>query len=192
MACVVAPEDVEKFIAAANKENLNAVVVATVVENPRLTMVWNGKPIVSISREFLNSNGAPKHTAVRVELPEKAEKTYAGSDWKEKMASLVSDLNVCSQKGLVERFDSTIGAGTVLMPFGGERQLTPAQAMAAKIPVLHGQTSTCSLMGWGFNPVISKAEPLQGRDGRGDRLRGQGGRGGRLAAPLLADLPGVF
>ena len=162
MACVVAPEDVEKFIAAANKENLNAVVVATVVENPRLTMVWNGKPIVSISREFLNSNGAPKHTAVRVELPEKAEKTYAGSDWKEKMASLVSDLNVCSQKGLVERFDSTIGAGTVLMPFGGERQLTPAQAMAAKIPVLHGQTSTCSLMGWGFNPVISKADPYKG------------------------------
>ena len=133
-----------------------------VVENPRLTMVWNGKPIVSISREFLNSNGAPKHTAVRVELPEKAEKTSAGSDWKEKMASLVSDLNVCSQKGLVERFDSTIGAGTVLMPFGGERQLTPAQAMAAKIPVLHGQTSTCSLMGWGFNPVISKADPYKG------------------------------
>ena len=162
MACVIAPEDVDKFIAAANKENLSAVVVAVVEEQPRLTMNWNGVSIVSISREFLNSNGASKHTTVKVENPAHPAKTLEALDFPTRMQQLVSNLNVCSQKGLVERFDSTIGANTVLMPFGGERQLTPSQAMAAKIPVLGGETTTCSLMGWGFNPVIAKADPYKG------------------------------
>ena len=162
MACVIAPEDVDRFIAAANKENLNAVVVAVVEEQPRLTMNWNGVSIVSISREFLNSNGASKHTTVKVEAPAYPAKTLEALDFPTRMQQLVSNLNVCSQKGLVERFDSTIGANTVLMPFGGERQLTPSQAMAAKIPVLGGETTTCSLMGWGFNPVIAKADPYKG------------------------------
>ena len=162
MACVIAPEDVDRFIAAANKENLNAVVVAVVEEQPRLTMNWNGVSIVSISREFLNSNGASKHTTVKVENPAHPAKTLEALDFPTRMQQLVSNLNVCSQKGLVERFDSTIGANTVLMPFGGERQLTPSQAMAAKIPVLGGETTTCSLMGWGFNPVIAKADPYKG------------------------------
>ena len=162
MACVIAPEDVDKFIAAANKENLNAVVVAVVEEQPRLTMNWNGVSIVSISREFLNSNGASKHTTVKVEAPAYPAKTLEALDFPTRMQQLVSNLNVCSQKGLVERFDSTIGANTVLMPFGGERQLSPSQAMAAKIPVLGGETTTCSLMGWGFNPVIAKADPYKG------------------------------
>ena len=162
MACVIAPEDVDKFIAAANKENLNAVVVAVVEEQPRLTMNWNGVSIVSISREFLNSNGASKHTTVKVENPTHPARTLEALDFPTRMQQLVSNLNVCSQKGLVERFDSTIGANTVLMPFGGERQLSPSQAMAAKIPVLGGETTTCSLMGWGFNPVIAKADPYKG------------------------------
>ena len=162
MACVIAPEDVDKFIAAANKENLSAVVVAVVEEQPRLTMNWNGVSIVSISREFLNSNGASKHTTVKVEAPAYPAKTLEALDFPTRMQQLVSNLNVCSQKGLVERFDSTIGANTVLMPFGGERQLSPSQAMAAKIPVLGGETTTCSLMGWGFNPVIAKADPYKG------------------------------
>ena len=162
MACVIAPEDVDRFIAAANKENLNAVVVAVVEEQPRLTMNWNGVSIVSISREFLNSNGASKHTTVKVENPAHPAKTLEALDFPTRMQQLVSNLNVCSQKGLVERFDSTIGANTVLMPFGGERQLTPSQAMAAKIPVLGGETTTCSLMGWGFDPVIAKADPYKG------------------------------
>ena len=162
MACVIAPEDVDKFIAAANKENLSAVVVAVVEKQPRLTMNWNGVSIVSISREFLNSNGASKHTTVKVEAPAYPAKTLEALDFPTRMQQLVSNLNVCSQKGLVERFDSTIGANTVLMPFGGERQLTPSQAMAAKIPVLGGETTTCSLMGWGFNPVIAKADPYKG------------------------------
>ena len=162
MACVIAPEDVDRFIAAANKENLNAVVVAVVEEQPRLTMNWNGVSIVSISREFLNSNGASKHTTVKVENPTHPARTLEALDFPTRMQQLVSNLNVCSQKGLVERFDSTIGANTVLMPFGGERQLSPSQAMAAKIPVLGGETTTCSLMGWGFNPVIAKADPYKG------------------------------
>ncbi|MDY4518934.1 MAG: phosphoribosylformylglycinamidine synthase [Candidatus Spyradocola sp.] len=162
MACVIAPEDVDKFIAAANKENLSAVVVAVVEKQPRLTMNWNGVSIVSISREFLNSNGASKHTTVKVENPTHPAKTLEALDFPTRMQQLVSNLNVCSQKGLVERFDSTIGANTVLMPFGGERQLSPSQAMAAKIPVLGGETTTCSLMGWGFNPVIAKADPYKG------------------------------
>ena len=131
----------------------------------------------SISREFLNSNGAPKaHRRARASCPQKAEKTYAGSDWKEKMASLVSDLNVCSQKGLVERFDSTIGAGTVLMPFGGERQLTPAQAMAAKIPVLHGRDLDLLADGLGLQPRHQRSRaPTTARICAVIGVRGQGG-----------------
>ncbi len=161
MAVVVRKEDEEKFIAEAAKENLEATKVAIVTEEPRLKMTWNGKIIVDLSREFLNSNGAEKHTAVAVPVPVTTQiKTY--SDTPESWEQLMSNLNVCSQKGLVERFDSTIGAGTILMPYGGTYQLTPAQAMAAKIPVLKGETDTCSIMGWGYNPYISDKSPYHG------------------------------
>ena len=161
MAVVVAKEDADKFLKAADTENLEAVIVADVVLEPRLRMFWNGKEIVSLSREFLNSNGAEKHTDISVNVPVLADfKKYSNNE--ESWYALASNLNICSQKGLVERFDSTIGAGTVLMPFGGAYQLTPTQAMAAKIPVLHGQTKTCSLMGWGFNPNISEKSPYHG------------------------------
>ena len=130
MAVVVSPEDAEKFIAAAAGENLSAVIVAEVVAEPRLTMNWNGASIVSLSREFLNSNGAPKHTRVAVAAGKPAAHDFAGATWQEKFASMAADLNVCSQKGLSERFDSTIGAGTVLMPFGGAHQLTPSRALS--------------------------------------------------------------
>ena len=161
MAVVVRKEDADKFIAEAAKENLEATVVATVTEEPRLKMTWNGKIIVDLSREFLNSNGAEKHTTVAVPVPVTAQiKTY--SDTPDSWEQLMSNLNVCSQKGLVERFDSTIGAGTVLMPYGGAYQLTPTQAMAAKIPVLTGETDTCSIMGWGFNPYVSDKSPYHG------------------------------
>ena len=163
MAVVVAPEDVDAFMAAAAKENLLATVVAKATDTNRLRMNWNGKTIVDLSREFLNSNGAEKHTdivaAAPTAMPQRDERYEDTPDgWRE----LMSSLNICSQKGLVEKFDSTIGAGTVLMPYGGVYQLTPAQAMAAKIPVLKGETSTCSLMGWGFNPVISEHSPYHG------------------------------
>ena len=124
-------------------------------------MKWNDKVIVDLSREFLNSNGAEKHTTVAVPLPVTNQiKTY--SDTPESWEQLMTNLNVCSQKGLVERFDSTIGAGTVLMPYGGAYQLTPTQAMAAKIPVLKGETDTCSIMGWGLNPYVSDRSPYHG------------------------------
>ncbi len=163
MAVVVAPEDVDAFMAAAAKENLLATVVAKATDTNRLRMNWNGRTIVDLSREFLNSNGAEKHTdivaAAPTAMPQRDERFEDTPDgWRE----LMSSLNICSQKGLVEKFDSTIGAGTVLMPYGGVYQLTPAQAMAAKIPVLKGETSTCSLMGWGFNPVISEHSPYHG------------------------------
>ncbi|MBP1559647.1 MAG: phosphoribosylformylglycinamidine synthase [Oscillospiraceae bacterium] len=161
MAVVVRKTDADKFIAEAAKENLEATLVAVVTEEPRLKMTWNGKVIVDLSREFLNSNGAEKHTTVAVPIPVTAQiKTYTDSPdgWEQ----LMTNLNVCSQKGLVERFDSTIGAGTVLMPYGGAYQLTPAQAMAAKIPVLKGETDTCSIMGWGFNPYVTDKSPYHG------------------------------
>jgi phosphoribosylformylglycinamidine synthase len=161
MAVVVAKENAEKFIREAAKENLEATLVAVVTAEPRLKMKWNGKIIVDLSREFLNSNGAEKHTDVAVPLPVTTQlKTY--TDCEDSWQTLMSNLNVCSQKGLVERFDSTIGAGTVLMPFGGVYQLTPSQAMAAKIPVLHGETDTCSIMGWGFNPYLTDKSPYHG------------------------------
>ncbi len=161
MAVVVSERDVDKFISYAHSENLLATPVATVTEQPRLTMEWNGAKIVDLSREFLNSNGAPKETNVKIKKVSLApinvrENTKDG--WK----AHLSDLNICSQKGLSERFDSTIGAGSVLMPFGGKHQLTPAQSMAAKIPVLHGETDDCSLMGWGFNPYLSEQSPFHG------------------------------
>ncbi len=161
MAVVVRKEDAERFIAEAAKENLEATLVAVVTKEPRLKMTWNGKTIVDLSREFLNSNGAEKHTAVSVPVPvTKQIKTY--SDTADSWEQLMSNLNVCSQKGLVERFDSTIGAGTVLMPYSGKYQLTPVQAMAAKIPVLKGETDTCSIMGWGFNPYVTDRSPYHG------------------------------
>ncbi len=161
MAVVVAPEDADKFIAEAGKENLQATKVADVVDEPRLKMVWNGKTIVDLSREFLNSNGATKYTDVTIEEPAFSSREIP-NDVPESWNDMMSDLNVCSQKGLVEKFDSTIGAGTVLMPYGGVYQMSPSQAMAAKIPVLKGETNTCSLMGWGYNPVISTESPYHG------------------------------
>ncbi len=161
MAVVVRKADMKKFINAAAKENLEATKVADVTAEPRLKMKWNGKVIVDLSREFLNSNGADKHTDVNVPLPVMVQaKNY--TDCPDSWFTLMTNLNVCSQKGLVERFDSTIGAGTVLMPYGGKYQLTPGQAMAAKIPVLKGQTNTCSLMGWGYNPYVSDKSPYHG------------------------------
>ncbi len=161
MAVVVAAKDVEKFRALASEENLESTPVAVVKAEPRLKMTWNGKTIVDISREFLNSNGAEKHTNVyvpEVHVSYSTGKANTPEDWKR----LVSDLNVCSQRGLVQRFDSTIGAGTVLMPFSGRYQQTPVQAMAAKIPVLGGKTNTASIMGWGFNPAVSEQSPYHG------------------------------
>ena len=161
MAVVIASEDAEKFLEEAAKENLEATIVANVVDEPRLKMNWNGVTIVDLSREFLNSNGAAKYTDITIEKPD-TKSLCAYTDNPEGWDALMANLNVCSQKGLVEKFDSTIGASTVLMPFGGKYQLTPAQAMAAKIPVLHGQTDTCSLMGWGYNPFISEKSPYHG------------------------------
>ncbi len=161
MAVVIAPEDKEKFMEEAAKENLEATLVADVVEEPRLKMIWNGNTIVDLSREFLNSNGAPKFTDIEIEAPEMLA-DYETADSADSWTQLMSNLNVCSQKGLIEKFDSTIGAGTVLMPFGGVYQMSPSQAMAAKIPVLTGETNTCSLMGWGYNPDISEKSPYHG------------------------------
>ncbi len=161
MAVVVEPKDVERFLALANEENLEATVVAVVKEEPRLTMTWNGKAIVDLSREFLNSNGAEKHIDITPAKPEDFDKKVEG-DFKENMKALADDLNVCSKRGLSERFDSTIGAGTVIMPFGGENQLTPSQAMCHKVSVEKGHTDTCSLMAWGYNPFIAEKSPYHG------------------------------
>ena len=161
MAVVIANTDVEKFMAEASKENLEATLVATVVDDPRLKMVWNGRTIVDLSREFLNSNGAEKHTKVKVDTPIFADKDNTEIS-PERWEAMIQNLNICSQKGLVERFDSTIGAGTVLMPYGGKYQNTPTQAMAAKIPVLKGDTKTVSMMAWGFDPFLSSISPYHG------------------------------
>ncbi|SDB44679.1 phosphoribosylformylglycinamidine synthase [Ruminococcaceae bacterium FB2012] len=161
MAVVVAAEDAEKFMKESARENLEATLVAKVVDEPRLKMNWNGKTIVDLSREFLNSNGAEKHTAVRIDTPVFAVKDN-NEDTPDRWEAMISNLNICSQKGLVERFDSTIGAGTVLMPYGGKYQNTPTQAMAAKIPVLNGDTTTASIMAWGFDPFLSSISPYHG------------------------------
>ncbi len=161
MAVVVEEKDVEKFCALAKSENLEATVVAVVKENPYLTMTWNGKQIVNISREFLNSNGAPKHIDIAPSVPESFAKNTSG-DFTKLYKDLAGDLNVCSKRGLSERFDSTIGAGTVLMPFGGKYQRTPIQAMVNKISVPDRDTDTCSLMAWGYNPFITEKSPYHG------------------------------
>ena len=161
MAVVVEKENVEAFLALAATENLQACPVATVQEEKRLVMHWNGKKIVDLSREFLNSNGAEKHIIITPEAPEAFSKAVVGSFTGNYMA-LAQDLNVCSKRGLSERFDSTIGAGTVLMPFGGKNQLTPIQAMVQKISVEKKHTNDCSLMSWGYNPMIASWSPYHG------------------------------
>ena len=161
MACAVAPEDVQEFLGYAREENLEATVIATVTEDPRLVMEWNGNEIVNVSRAFLNSNGAPKSARVHVLAAEPYEPVWPGATLEERMTNLVTDLNVASNKGLAERFDSTIGAASVLMPFGGKNQLTPSMAMVAKMPV-DGETTTCSGMAWGFNPYLSEKNQFTG------------------------------
>ena len=161
MAVALAPEDVDAFLALAQEENLEATPIAQVTEEPRVRMEWMGEIIVDVSRDFLNSNGAPKHQAVRVLPGGSYERAWEGDTLAARMNALVTDLNVCSNKGLVERFDSTIGAATALMPFGGARQLTPAMAMVAKLPVF-GETTTVSGMAWGFNPYLTEANQFTG------------------------------
>lgn len=161
MSVALAAEDADEFIGYAHEENLEATVVATVTEEKRLRMEWNGDAIVDVSREFLASNGAPKHQDVKVLQSETYQPQWEGATLSERMQSLVTDLNVCSNKGLGERFDSTIGAATVLMPYGGKNQLTPAQAMVSKFPV-EGETTTASAMAWGFNPYLSEKNQFKG------------------------------
>ncbi len=163
MAVVVSKEDGEKFIKLANDENLEATIVAEVTDKKRLVMNWRDTTIVDISREFLDTNGVKQHADVFVTMPEKLFcKKEATENIKDKWLTNLKKLNVASQKGLVERFDSTIGAGSVLMPFGGKYQLTPEDVMAAKIPVLSGQTTTATLMSYGYNPEISKWSTFHG------------------------------
>ena len=161
MAVAIAAEDVDEFLGYAREENLEATVIATVTERKRLVMRWNGDVIVDLSREFLNSNGAPKHMDVHVTSGAGYETPWMSGTLSERMHTLVTDINVASNKGLSERFDSTIGAATVLMPFGGCRQLTPNMAMVAKFPVF-GETTTASAMAWGFNPYISERNQFTG------------------------------
>ncbi len=161
MAVVVAASEVARFLELAGSENLEAIVVAHVKAEPRLTMVWNGKTIVDVSREFLNSNGAEKHITAAVTAPGEFSK-HQVRNFSNGMHALVSDLNICSKQGLSERFDSTIGAGSVLMPFGGKNQATPVQAMVQKISVEQKHTDDCSLMSWGFNPYITEKSPYHG------------------------------
>ncbi len=162
MAVVLAPEDVDAFLKAANEENLEATVVAEVTEEPRLRMTWKGKTIVDLSREFLNSNGAEKHTRVSVRQDGVDQVAFEGETMTEKLASMVGNLNICSKQGLSERFDSTIGAATVLMPYGGVKQLTPNQVMVAKLPVRDGVTDTVSGMAYGFHPEMMEQSPYEG------------------------------
>ena len=161
MAVVVEPFNVDRFIELAKKENLQAKVVAVVRAEPRLVMNWNGKKIVDVSREFLNSNGADKHISIAPAKPEAYDKEVKGG-FAENLLALASDLNICSKRGLSERFDSTIGAGTVLMPFGGKNQLTPIQSMVQKISVEKKHTNDCSLMAFGYNPFITEKSPYHG------------------------------
>ncbi len=161
MAIVVAPQNVERFLQIAESENLEATVVATVTEEARLQMFWNGQTICDISRDFLNSNGAEKHVDVALAAPQTFAPQITGS-FKDNMERIATDLNTCSKRGLSERFDSTIGAGTVLMPFGGKHQQTPIQAMVHKISLEKGHTDDCSLMSWGYNPFITEKSPYHG------------------------------
>ena len=161
MAVVVEKKDVDAFLALAQEENLQATPVATVTAEPRLVMTWNGKTIVDISREFLNSNGADKHVDVAVEKAQSYQKEISG-DFAENARRVAGDLNTCSKRGLSERFDSTIGAGTVLMPFGGKYQRTPIQAMVHKISMEKAHTDDCSFMSWGYNPFVTEKSPYHG------------------------------
>ena len=165
MAVVVDPKDVDEFLKYAAEENLEAVKVAVVTESPRLVLCWRGKEIVNISRAFLDTNGAHQETEVEVEIPSREDSFFKReevSDVKAKWLDTLKDLNGCSQKGLVEMFDSSIGAGSVLMPYGGKYQLTETQAMVAKLPVLEGKTDTVTMMSYGFDPYLSSWSPYHG------------------------------
>ena len=161
MALVVAAADTERFCALAAAENLETTVVAEVTASPRLVMEWRGKVIVDLARSFLDTNGAEKHTGVKVAAPQD-DPAQLPADFASGITALAGDLNVCSKRGLSEKFDSTVGAGTVLMPFGGRLQRTPPQAMCAKLPVPGGATETCSLMAWGFDPCASSRSTYRG------------------------------
>ena len=161
MAVVIEPHNVDNFLKLANEENLQAFPVAVIKAEPRLVMNWNGKKIVDISREFLNSNGADKHIDITpAPVADYSKKVEGG--FTENYKKIADDLNICSKRGLSERFDSTIGAGTVLMPFGGKHQLTPIQAMVQKVSVEKKHTDDCSFMAWGYNPFIMSASPYHG------------------------------
>ncbi len=166
MAVVVAKEDVDKMLWLAAEENLEAVVVAEVTEEPRLVLVWRDKVIVNISRAFLDTNGAHQETDVVVPMPSKDDNYFTQEkevkDIKEAWLLALSDLNVCSQKGLVEMFDSSIGAASVYMPYGGKRQLTPVQTMVAKLPVLSGKCDTVTMMSYGIDPYLASWSPYHG------------------------------
>lgn len=165
MAVVVDPKDVEEFMAYAKEENLEATEVAVVTEEPRLVLSWRGKDIVDLSRAFLDTNGAHQETSVAVSIPSRKDSILVREevkDVKEKWLSALSDLNVCSQKGLVEMFDGSIGAGSVFMPHGGKYQMTETQAMVAKLPVLRGDCDTVTMMSYGFDPYLSTWSPYHG------------------------------
>ena len=166
MAVVVDPKDVDKFLGFANEENLEAIPVAVVTEEPRLVLTWRGKEIVNISRAFLDTNGAHQETTVEVEIPNKDGNLFEERpdvvDVKAKWLETLADLNVCSQKGLVEMFDGSIGAGSVFMPYGGQYQLTETQSMVAKVPVQNGKTETVTMMSYGFDPYLSSWSPYHG------------------------------
>ena len=165
MAVVVDPKDVDQFLKYANEENLEAVEVAVVTAEPRLVLIWRDKEIVNISRAFLDTNGAHQETSVAVDIPQEEDKYFTKetvSDVRAKWLDTLADLNCCSQKGLVEMFDSSIGAGSVLMPYGGKYQLTETQAMVAKLPVLKGHTDTVTMMSYGFDPYLSSWSPYHG------------------------------
>lgn len=166
MAVVIRAKDTDKFIAEADKENLDAVCVAEVTDTNRLVMSWRGKVICDISRDFLNTNGAEKHNDVKVDKADFSADVFdfsaTGDTYAEKLKNMMSDLNIASQHGLAERFDSTIGAGTVFMPFGGKYQLTPQQNMVAKVPTLHKDTDTATVMAFGYNPKLSAKNPYMG------------------------------
>ena len=166
MAVVVDPKDVDEFLGYAKEENLEAVKVAVVTEDPRLVLSWRGKEIVNISRAFLNTNGAHQETTVKVDIPSREDtilkKQVEVGDVKEKWLDALKDLNVCSQKGLVEMFDGSIGAGSVFMPHGGKYQMTETQSMVAKLPVMHGKCDTVTMMSYGFDPYLSSWSPYHG------------------------------
>lgn len=174
MAVVVDPKDADQFLAYAAEENLEAVKVATVTEEPRLVLMWRGRKVVDIARAFLDTNGAHQETAVFVDAPvkednyfdriaiQKAEDALKAGEVKEAVLAVLNDLNVCSQKGLVEMFDASIGAGSVFMPYGGKYQLTETQAMVAKLPVLKGKTDVVTMMAYGFDPYLSSWSPYHG------------------------------